>query len=88
MARTENQEEQEPIRIQLEDISSLMAQIPNASHTDSLKQLNHQSYLQAGLLYKEQFKNKNLARQRLDTLLRKRPAGKHCGTSTVSPVSN
>ena len=38
MARTENQEEQEPIRIQLEDISSLMAQIP-ASHTDSLKQL-------------------------------------------------
>lgn len=73
MARTENQEEQEPIRIQLEDISSLMAQIPNASHTDSLKQLNHQSYLQAGLLYKEQFKNKNLARQRLDTLLRKRP---------------
>ena len=60
--------------IQVEDVESLIEQLPDLTTLDSLKQLNHQSYLQAGLLYKEQFDNPQLARERLNKVLEKNPA--------------
>ncbi|MGC6423045.1 MAG: hypothetical protein ACON47_00435 [Flavobacteriaceae bacterium] len=64
------------VSIQVEDLSTLMAQLPPVEAMDSLRQRNHQSYLQAGLLYKEQFDNQPLAVQRLDQLLAKNPVEK------------
>ena len=62
------------VSIQVEDVKTLLAQLPPSSATDSLRQRNHQSYLKVGLLYKEQFDNNPLAEARLDTLLSKNPA--------------
>ena len=36
---------------------------------DSIKKLNHNAYLQLGMIYKESFKNNNLAQDRLEHLL-------------------
>ena len=59
--------------IQVEDLETLLAQLPAPTEKDSLLSLNHQSYLQAGLLYKEQFDNVPMAVQRLDTVLSLNP---------------
>ena len=59
--------------IQVEDVETLIEKLPNLTDRDSLKQLNHQSYLQAGLLYKEQFDNQPLAQERFKKVLEKKP---------------
>ena len=69
----ESEEKTTPVAIQLEDVSFLMQQLPSEEDRDSLVRLNHQSYLQAGLLYKEQFDNPDLAAERLKTLMTKTP---------------
>lgn len=69
----ESEEKAPAVAIQLEDMSSLLEQLPSEEDRDSLVSLNHQSYLQAGLLYKEQFDNPDLALDRLETLLAKTP---------------
>lgn len=63
----------EAIDIQVEDVETLIEKLPDLADRDSLKQLNHQSYLQAGLLYKEQFDNQPLAQERFKKVLEKKP---------------
>ena len=78
----QKQEKAEPlVNIALEDLSTLMAQVPTGEEKDSLTRLNHQSYLQAGLLYKEQFDNLDLATKRLEQLLAKDPEPKEASAA-------
>lgn len=55
------------------DPQTYLAQIPPTEALDSLQQLQHQAYFQAGLAYKEQFKINAFAVDRFTSLLAAKP---------------
>lgn len=70
---TEEQEEPEAFFVEKpENYVNTLPKTP--SEIDSIKKLNHNAYLQLGMIYKESFKNNELAKARLDHLLTLEPS--------------
>jgi len=68
------EQDSRPKEIIVETAESYVKRLPaTAQEQDSIEILNHNAYLQLGIIYKEKFKNYDLATKRLTNLLEKDP---------------